>query len=343
MSITSAPPPQAPTTPAPPTATPYEAERIAYTSMDKGKPSLWTMSTDGKDRLRLTAGGTGSWFPLWSPNGKSLAFLSDMSDGNMNLFVHEKGGKGVRQLTQFQDMTLPKSGSLKPPFSWSPKSDEIAFIYRTQIWKVHVGSGVSRTLAQVDPLYLPEALEWAPHRENKYLAFLTKRGELFYALTLVNPRLLDQIHLAEVNSALRDISWSPDARRVAYLSDKASVFTASPETSIPKMITSNACYEMAPYLAYSPVEGTPKLLLLAREEKGEGFRVALLEKDSTSPTDTGTLKYLTEPGVESATWSPDASKIAFTSSGELWVMEANGTNKRRLAATGILSPSWSKK
>jgi hypothetical protein len=343
MSVTSAPPTKAPTASPTPTATPWEVERIAYTTLEKGKPTLWSMSTDGTSRERLTPVGTGCWFPLWSPNGKTLAFLSDMKGGTLNLFIQEKGSKEVRQLTELTDMTLPKSKGMKAPFSWSPKSDEVVYCYKHQVWKVNLMTGIHQTLAELDRANLVEAVEWAPRRENKFVAFLAKKGEAFYALTVVNPRLLDSLVLSEINTKVRDISWTSDARNVAYLKDDNEVLTSSPETSSPKMILNHACEELAPFLSYSPQEGSGTLMVLAKKTSGEGYRVATMEKASTGPTDTGTLKYLTDPGVDGATWSPDGANIAYTQSVELWVMDVNGANKKRLAATGILYPQWSKK
>jgi len=71
--------------------------------------------------------------------------------------------------------------------------------------------------------------------------------------------------------------------------------------------------------------------------------VALVDKKSKDLTDTGTLKYLTEPGVTDALWSPDGNKIAYLQSGDLWVMNSDGSNKTEVSVAGIQSPDWSRK
>jgi Tol biopolymer transport system component len=328
------------------TATPMEVEKIAYTTFEKGKPTLWTMNTDGTGRLRLTAEGTSSWFPLWSPNGKMLAFLSDMTDGKINLYTAKKGSTEFTQLTAFSDMTLENPNGFKPPFSWSPRSDEISFVYHNQVWKVDLTTLSQQTLVNLDSSYLISAIEWAPHRDNKYIAFLVKKGINFFSLNLVNPRLLDQLKLDDSPHLLSDMTWAPDARNIAYISDKNSIYTASPETSLPKLLIWGASPEIGPLLSYSPAESaSPQLLMLAKKTIGDsGYSVALVDKPSSGDQDSGTLKYLTEPGVVNGIWSPDGSKIAYIQNGELWVMDAlTGKNKTRIAATGIQSPNWSKK
>jgi TolB protein len=40
-------------------------------------------------------------------------------------------------------------------------------------------------------------------------------------------------------------------------------------------------------------------------------------------------------------WSPDGSQLAFLKAGQLWVMRADGTGKRRLTTRAAAGPSWS--
>lgn len=342
----SKPQPTVPFTPTP-TATPLEVEKIAYTTLEKGKPTLWLMNPNGTDSTRLTAIGTESWFPLWSPNGKLLAFLSNMNDGKINLYLYQKGGKDFRQLTFFPDFALPVPGALKPPLTWSPKSDEIAFIYHRQVWKVTLGSTLQATLASVNPAYSITGIDWAPHRDNRYVAFLVRQGDGFCSLNLVNPRLLDRLQLVQssFDEPLVDFTWTADARKIAYLSGKHSIYTASSETSMPKALLLNASLEFGPLISYSPSEAASSLMLLAKNAGDTEYRLALMDKPSKSDQEAGTVKFLTNPGVVNAVWSPDGSKIAYvTSNGDLWVMDAlTGANKTRISISVIQSPSWSKK
>ncbi len=342
MSITK-PKPTATAT-ATPTSTPQEVEKIAYTTMEQGKPTLWTMNTDGTDRTRLTPIGTSSWFPLWSPNGKLLAFLSDMKDGKINLYVLKKGATEAQQITFFEDMSFKDATNLKPPFSWSPLSDEIAFYYHNEIRKVWEDSYELETIATVDSEFSISAIEWAPHRDNKYVAYLVKKGVNYFGLKISNPRLKDDLKLTDSSVPLSDISWSSDARDVAYISDHTIIYSASAQTSFPKVLLSLPSSLLGSLISFSPSETGTILMVLAKQDAAEsGYRVAIVDKFAKD-SDPGSLKYLTEPGVDYAIWSPNGSKIAYLQSGELWVMDGlTGANKTRIAATGILSPCWSKK
>jgi hypothetical protein len=331
MSITKAKPTSTATPTA--TATPQEIEKIAYAILEDNKPVLWTMNNDGTNRLRVTPLGTSSWFPPY------------MKDGKTNLFVVKKGTTEFQQLTFFSDLEIPNVSQLKAPFSWSPKSDEIAFAYKNALWKVNLETLDLVTLATQDPAFSVIQVEWAPHRDNKFVAFLVKKGVDHFSLRLSNPRLNDELKLVETSVGLSDITWSADAREVAYILNHDSVFSASADRSVPKPILVNQTITFGDLLTYSPSESGNLLMLLAKQASGESFyRVAILDKPSKDGTDPGTIKFLTEPGVENAIFSPDGGKIAYVQSGELWVMDANsGAHKTRLAAIAPLQPCWSKK
>jgi Tol biopolymer transport system component len=269
-----------------------------------------------------------------------------MNDGSINLYTIKKDGTELKQLTSYSDMVIDDPNRLKPPFSWSPRSDEIAFIYNRQIWKIELDDLTQVTLASPDSSYTISTIEWAPHRDTKYVAYLSKKGDNFFGLMLVNPRLKDKLDMGEMKFPVSDLSWSPDARKVAFIQNNNQIYTASPDTSLPKLIIYNASPELGSLLSYSPVEsGSPVLMTLAKQTTADtGYRVAIVDQPSKGDQDTGSLKYLTEPGVTDAIWSPDGNKIGFVMDGEMWTMDAfNGANKTRIAATGIISPNWSKK
>src|ERR671921_422804 len=65
--------------------------------------------------------------PQWSPDGKSIAFVSDRT-GVSNIFLYELGEKALYQITDFYTGTQGIT-PLSPVLSWAPKADRLAFVY----------------------------------------------------------------------------------------------------------------------------------------------------------------------------------------------------------------------
>jgi dipeptidyl aminopeptidase/acylaminoacyl peptidase len=84
---------------------------------NRGVSNIWIVSTSGGDAIQLTQSGKDS-APSWSPDGKTLAFLSGR-DGTSQVYVISLEGGEAKKLT-----TLSTGADL---FKWSPDGKSIAF------------------------------------------------------------------------------------------------------------------------------------------------------------------------------------------------------------------------
>ncbi len=80
-----------------------DGQWIAYSvstpdmELNHGVSNIWAVRTSGGDALQLTSGGRDS-SPVWSPDGKTLAFLS-ARDGNSQVYLLPMDGGEARELT----------------------------------------------------------------------------------------------------------------------------------------------------------------------------------------------------------------------------------------------------
>ncbi len=92
------------------------------------KSSVWLVSTDGGGPRRLTADGATSFAPRWSPDGGTLALISDRErDGQPQIYLMPRRfGEAVR----FTDMRGGVFGGARgvSPMAWSPDGSKLAFM-----------------------------------------------------------------------------------------------------------------------------------------------------------------------------------------------------------------------
>lgn len=335
---TTGPPPTATPTPTP---TPWNVERMAYTVHEKEGSKLWTMNVDGTVRIPHTPDGRVALLPHWSPDGKTLAFLSDLTDGHLNIHLLEKGEHVPRAVTFDQGFEVPDPGYRKPPYTWSPRSDQLAYLFQGQVWLWDRQKASPQVLAAPHPNFRAVEVEWAPRRENRYVAYLVQTGRGSAELWLANPRIHDQLLLARVEQGTPGpLTWHPNTDSVAFRATLHRIETADVNGLGSKPLFESLDHDFGPVLRYTPVESSqPQLLLLARPTGEEAWRVAVL-----TPGEKPTLTlHEHTAGATDAVWSPDGKRVAYTASGNLFLMNPDGTQKTRLTVEGVMALDWSRK
>ena len=118
--------------------------RLAIYDLDTGSIRILDKMDQGKNAS-----------PQWSPDGKSLAFVSDRN-GVSNIYLYDLGQNEVYQLTDFYTGTqgiVP----LAPVLSWAREADRLAFVYFEQS-KYDVYSITNPRALRRNP-YQPQAVD----------------------------------------------------------------------------------------------------------------------------------------------------------------------------------------
>jgi serine/threonine protein kinase len=84
------------------------------------KPDVWLWTFDAKRMTKLTFDKERDLYPIWSPDGRRIAFVSDRSDGIPQIFRKDATGAGV-------ELRLTESRDRKITMDWSRDGRYILF------------------------------------------------------------------------------------------------------------------------------------------------------------------------------------------------------------------------
>jgi len=213
---------------------------------DQRRSSIWMVSWDGAQQVRLTYGDSDE-SPRWSPDGKSLAFLSTRpDDGRTQVWLLDRRGGEARQLTDVKEQILD--------YRWSPDGKRMVLVMRAA-----PDPEAAPQPIVIDRLQFKEDVEGyltTASRSHLYL-FDIQSGEL--------EALTSDADFADYNPV-----WSPDGSKIAYVSNHAKepdmtwardIFLVEPRAGArpEKLLTANGANDQR--LLWSPDGGSIAFLV----------------------------------------------------------------------------------
>ncbi|MFV1959406.1 MAG: peptidase, partial [Planctomycetota bacterium] len=122
-------------------------DRIVFVCED----DLWVVSAEGGTARRLTANPGRITFPVFSPDGRRIAFTGQ-DDGPAEIYVMDADGAEPRRLTWL--------GSLTQTVGWKPDGKTVLF---ASDWR-QMRAGYAHLLAIAEDGVDPRPLGWGPAR-----------------------------------------------------------------------------------------------------------------------------------------------------------------------------------
>ena len=177
---------------------------------------------------------------------------------------------------------------------------------------------------------------WSP--DGQHIAFVSKDDIYVMDSDGSNPRRLTR-------NGMSSPSWSPDGRRIAFVSDRdgdADIYVMDSDGSNPRRLTTDGGSSPS----WSP-DG--RRIAFVSDRDGDAD-IYVMDSDGTNLRRlTNDLNVSSEYWVGSRyiSWSPDGQHIAFAfvsdrdGDADIYVIDSDGTNLRRLTTDGGGSPSWS--
>ncbi len=304
---------------------PPDGKRIALSLSVVGKETIWLIPGDGTAGAPIeTSKGTADRDPQWSPDGGSLAFVSNR-DGVWKVHVADSNGENSHPVST-------DDGEVKQP-RWSPDGKSIAFLSRaaggTSGWDLWIANanppGNARRLTsepfdEDDPRWSPDGerialtLGGGRHRERRIAFVIVANGEVSELVT--NESRGDRFQTR----------WTPDGKGLIFVSDESgrkSLFLASPASEASQEVLRSE-YEI------TQPEFSPDGKLLAYIENREGDAKLWIHDFETGKRRTLSLRN----GVHShPLWRPDGKAVlslfeAWNYSRDVWSYSLDGGRER---------------
>jgi tricorn protease len=296
--------------------------RNGHAHIDETEVWLKPIATSGTYRKLLSASSKHAW-PMWSPNGKDLYFMSDQP-GAENLYRADVATGKPTQLTHFTNGRV-----LWPTISYDGKT--ILFERHFSIWSMDTATGKAEQVkialrgAPSSPGTTHTPLtQWsglALSSDGKKIAIVA-HGDIFAASAKDGG---EPQRITRTDAAEADPDWSADSTRLVYRSERdggSSLYEYDFNTATERALTHSTNIDLNP--TYSP-DGTMVAFLHNRRELH--ILTLNLTKDATGLKD---LTVATGDLNDSAlAWSPDSKWIAFVptdanSFSNLHVVQASG-------------------
>ena len=303
---------------------------------NRGVSNIWTVSTSGGDAIQLTQSGKDS-APSWSPDGKTLAFLSGR-DGTSQVYVISMEGGEAKKLT-----TLSTGADM---FKWSPDGKSIAFTSGVYVDCKDDACNKQRDEEKEKSKVKAHVAEHLLYRHWDHWSE-GKRSHLFIQATEGTSAARDLTAEADYDvppderGGGADINFSPDSKEICYtavtdkmeaISTNADLFVVQLAGSESKRITTNQGFDGNPvyspdgkYIAYHAQ--------MTAGYEADRWQVMLYNREAGQ---SESISANFDRSANDLAWSPDSKTIYFLAENEtlqpIYAMEprAGATPKKLL-------------
>ena len=344
--------------------------RLAFISLFAFGNHIYTMQPNGSDLQQLTEGISFDSNPVWSPDGKSIAYLTiPDSWGENQVKVIDADGGNMRTVSM-PDFPLVSAPSvdwpdlqvihypLYGPPHWSPDGNWIA----STVWVTANKSYLALLSPDGGPARYLHAndidrwlISWSP--DSRSLATFSKGSDGLWVWEIDQPEISGSNPRRIAADTLWDIglglAWSPDSSKIAVIVgvlknatidvslmiygqdgriDRAMPLSGDQTTQFPLRNTNLTWSPDGRFLAFMPV-------FTALDHMTSEIMLIQINRNRQQ------VLVQTDEPLNSFAWSPDGKWLAYTAGIEIWaasldVFERGGNYQTQIMTLGGYGLSW---
>jgi len=316
---------------------PVPAGKIVFVSTRDGNPEIYLMNPDGSAQTRLTNNDREDMRPVWSPDGRTIAFTQTMiffEATPSEVWVMSADGSGQTK--------LPLEAGIGMHACWSPDGGKFAYARsadaqgssRRRGIFVSGAAGTGEAQLTNGPDRRPV---WSPDGSRiGFIRALTDECAVFVVRATGGraQRLIGREFYAT------ELAWSPDARRIAFVNhgDQSAIYVMNADGSDVTKLSDRS--NVNTYPTWS--RDGKKIAFLSDD------RLWLINADGTRETKLSDQPVSQYDCV--LQWSPDGTRLLFVSGergdpddpAEIYVINADGTGLTNLTNNPAddYDPNW---
>jgi len=189
-----------------------DGTRVAARRFFQGNYDIWVIDLARGPTSRVTSNQAPDGAPVWSPDGRRIAFSSERGKGG-NIYVTEASGTGVEELVLSSDQP-------NDPTDWSPDGRFILFTRQNaatlkDVWALPL-FGDRRAFPVVQTQFIEEQAHLSP--DGQWIAYVSNESGKWEVYLQTFPRSSDKWQVSTAGGS--QPRWRHDGREMYFVDPK---------------------------------------------------------------------------------------------------------------------------